>query len=180
MDPRKNFSLSAEELSRMRDQTFVWHIDLPPDAIQDEEMTVLEIEGTLTLKRQLNVIRCSGDLQVRLRLVSDQTLESYESELPVRFEESLEVVDYLDLPEKFELSRDEVVEQVRPEDPINLVELLRQYIILSLPMQKMDPENCYNETLSQYAPREAEEAEIDPTWDAIRNTVASWEPPSEN
>ncbi len=178
MNPQKHLSVSPEELSHMRDQTYVWQVDLPADALRDDDMDVLQIEGTLTLKRYLNSVQCIGDLITRVRLISDVTLEPFETDVKVQFQEELEVIADRKLANTLELSLEDAVDQVTEEEPINLFELLRQYLILSLPMQKTDPENCYNEELTKYLP--GSRALIDPTWEAIRQKVESWEPPSEN
>lgn len=185
MNPQKPFTISAEELEHMRDQTFVWTIDLPPGTLKDDDMTVLDINGNLTLRRQLNVILCQGDLRARVRLTSGRTLEPYETEITVRFEEGLEVVNYnLQLPEKLELGMEDSVDQILPDQPIDIIELLRQHIILNLPYENPDSENaeagnCYNEDLSKYASNRTPDPEDSP-WSAIRKTVESWEQPSEN
>ncbi|MBF2054457.1 MAG: DUF177 domain-containing protein [Candidatus Sericytochromatia bacterium] len=177
MHRQKPLTVSAQELERMRDQTYVWQIDLPEGALQDDEMFLLWARGEMILQRKLNVISCRGTAQVRLRLQSDRTLQLFETEMDVHFDEGLEIVDKLVLPDTLELNQEDAVDQIRVDEPIDLNELLRQYVILSLPMQKRDPENepenCYNASLS---PQEA----VDPTWAAIRKTVESWEHPGAN
>jgi uncharacterized metal-binding protein YceD (DUF177 family) len=188
MNPNKPFTISAEELEHMRDQTFVWKIDLSPGSLKDDDMEVLDIEGTLTLRRQLDVVKCQGDLWVRVRLTSGRSLEPYETEMPIHFEEGLEIVQYVQLPEKLELGMDDAVDQIRPDQPIDLTELLRQHIILNLPFENPDArilpeaeafneaESCYNEASSE-APGDQN---LDSPWGAIRKTVESWEHPSDN
>ncbi|HEY9842745.1 MAG: DUF177 domain-containing protein [Candidatus Sericytochromatia bacterium] len=164
----------------MRDQTFVWEVDLPPGSFQDEDMDVLDIRGTLTLCKQLNVIKCVGDLQVKARLISGRTLEPFEVEFPVSFVEGLEVVQKYHFPEVLEFGMEDSVDQIRPDEPIDLNELIRQHIILNLPIQnpESEPEVCYNDDSSL---SEADsEPETDPAWDAVRKTVESWEKPSAN
>lgn len=175
--------ITAHELDYMRDKTFVWQIDAPPEQLSDEDMHVLQVEGTLTLKRDVNIIRCLGDLQATVRLTSDRTLKSYETDLDLQFEEGIEVVKHHSAVTEAEYASDDVMERVGPEDVIDLLELLRQYLILSLPMQKLESENCYNEELSRYAQDASAldtETDLDPAWQAIRETVKSWEQPSEN
>lgn len=177
--------ITAHELDYMRDKTFVWQIDAPPEQLSDEDMQVLSVDGTLTLKRDVNIIRCIADLKAKVRLTSDRTLETYDADLDLQFEEGLEVVKHHNVLDDAEYASDDVMERVGPEETIDLLELLRQYLILSLPMQKLESENCYNEELSQYAqdPSALEtetETEMDPAWQAIRETVKSWEQPSEN
>lgn len=178
MNPQKQLTVSPEELSHMRNQTYIWQVDLPAEALQDDDMDVLQIDGTLTLRRHLNSVQCVGDLNARVRLISDVTLKPFETDVKVQFSEVLEVIADRKLPDNLELSLEDAVDQVTEEEPINLFELLRQYLILSLPMQKTDPENCYNEELIKYQP--GRRALIDPTWEAIRQKVESWEEPSEN
>lgn len=178
MQPHKPITVSAEELEHMRDQTFVWDVDLPAGAIQDDDMDVLAVEGQLTLKKQLNFVLCLGKLKTQVRLTSDRTLTVFETEIPIAFEEGLEIVADPHLPAEYELNPEDAAEQITADQPIDLIELIRQYLILNLPMQKNDPENCYNEDLSRYA--RSREEEIDPTWEAIRKTVETWENPSQN
>lgn len=180
MKPQKPFTITAHELEHMRDQTFVWEVDLPSGAIQDDDMFVLAIDGTVTLRRQLNVIRCEGDLKVRVRLISGRTLEPYETLLQVNFVEGLEVVQKYHFPEDLEISREDAVDQVQPEQPIDLNELIRQHIILHLPMQnpETEAEVCYNDDSSQFEADVAQET--DPAWETVRKTVESWENPSQN
>ncbi|PKL79506.1 MAG: hypothetical protein CVV27_01695 [Candidatus Melainabacteria bacterium HGW-Melainabacteria-1] len=181
MKPNKPFTISAAELEHMRDQTFVWHVDLEPGSLQDEDMTLLAIEGTLTLRRQLNMIQCEGDLQAKVRMISGRSLEPFEAEFAVKFVEGMEVAEYFHFPENLEIGREDAVDQVKPDDPIDLIELVRQHIILNLPIQAPEsgdaPEICYNDGLS---PHESGPEEMDPAWEAIRKTVETWETPSDN
>lgn len=180
MKPQKPFTITSDELEYMRDQTFVWEVDLPSGAIQDEDMDVLEIVGTVKLCKQLNVVRCEGDLNVKVRLTSGRTLDPYEAVFPVKFDEGLEVVQKHFFPENLEISMEDSVDQIRPDEPIDLNELIRQHIILNLPMQnpETEAEVCYNDDSSQF---EADmPQETDPAWEAVRKTVESWEKPSAN
>lgn len=182
MKPDKPFTITAEELSRMRNQTFVWSVDLAPSTFDDEDMTLLELSGTLTLRRQLNVIKCQGDLLARASMISGRTLEPFEAEFPVVFEEGIEVTDSFHFPEHLELGLEDAVEQVQPDEPIDMTELIRQHIILNLPATSPDAESdeviCYNYDPLPSDP--SEDQEPGPAWDAIRKTVESWEQPSDN
>lgn len=176
--------ITAHELDYMRDKTFVWQVDAPPEQLSDQDMQVLNIGGTLTLKRDVNIIRCTGNLQAKVRLTSDRTLQTYDADLDLQFEEGIEIVKHKHAAlNEADRASDDVMDHVDPEENIDLLELLRQYLILSLPMQKLESENCYNEELSQYAQDSSAletDTDVDPAWQAIRKTVKSWEPPSEN
>ena len=176
--------ITAHELDYMRDKTFVWQVDAPPEQLSDQDMQVLSVGGTLTLKRDVNIIRCIGDLQAKVRLISDRTLQTYDTDIDLQFEEGIEVVQHKHIAlDEADYASDDVMDQVDPEESIDLLELLRQYLILSLPMQKLESENCYNEELSQYAQDSSTletDTDVDPAWQAIRETVKSWEQPSEN
>ncbi len=174
--------VSAHELEYMRDKTFVWQVDAPPALLSDEDMRVVSIAGTLTLRREVNMVRYIGKLNARVELTSDRTLENYETDLDIEFEDGIEVVTHHHLVEQTEFTSEDAVDSVTPEENINLLELLRQYLILNLPMQKLESENCYNEELSKYARDPAADAgdDIDPAWQAIRDKVKSWEKPSDN
>lgn len=175
--------ITAHELEFMRDKTFFWQVDAPPEQLSDKDMQVLSIVGTLTLKRDVNIIRCIGDLQAKVRLTSDRTLETYDTDLDLQFEEGIEIVKHKDVLGDADYASDDVMDRVGPEESIDLLELLRQYLILNLPMQKLESENCYNEELSQYAQDSSAldtDTDVDPAWQAIRKTVKSWEQPSEN
>jgi len=178
MNVHKPLTVSAQELERMRDQTFIWDVDLPAGLLQDEEMTVLAVQGQVTLQRQLNTVACRGELRVRVQLQSDRDLAFYETELDVHFDEGLEIIDKFNLPDKLELNLEDAIDQIRVDQPIDLHELIRQYVVLNLPMQKKDPETCYNEDFPRYVL--ADEETVDPTWEAIRKTVENWEQPGQN
>lgn len=177
-ESHKPITVSAEELALMPDQTFVWDVDLSSGAIQDDEMDVLSLQGSLTVRRQANLVVCQGDFKARVRLVSDRSLTEYETEIPVRFEDGLKVAQTQDFPNELELSVDDAVEQIAVDQAIDLLDLIRQHLILNLPMQKNDPENCYTEDLSRYA--RSNQKDIDPAWEMIRRTVENWENPSQN
>lgn len=179
MKPQKPFTITSDELEYMRDQTFVWEVDEPPSSFDDDDMKVLALDGKLTLRKQLNVIRCEGDLKVKVQMISGRTLEPFEVELPVKFVEGLEVVQKYHFPDNLEIGMDDAVDQIRPDEPINLQELIRQHIILNLPLQnpETEAEVCYNDDSTQ--PDEAEQ-EMNSAWDAVRKTVESWEKPSQN
>lgn len=186
MNPRKKpLKISAEELSHMRNETYVWDVDLPSGVLCDDDMEVLEVKGTVTLARHKNLVQCTGDCTAQVKLTSDRTLDSFEVEIVVQFEEGLEIVDYYQLPETLKLSLEDAVEHIHEDKPIDLFELLRQHIILSLPMQKSEPGSCYNNHLSQYASADeenasADEEDVESAWDMIRKTVETWEKPSHN
>lgn len=179
MKPQKPFTITSDELEYMRDQTFIWEVDEPPASFNDEDMQVLALSGTLTLRKQLNVIRCEGDLQVKVRLISGRTLEPFELSLPVKFVEGLEVVEKYHFPENLEIGMEDAVDQIRSDEPIDLRELVRQHIILNLPSQNPEPEAevCYNDDSTQ---SDEAEPEIQSAWEAVRKTVESWEKPSQN
>lgn len=175
--------ITAHELDFMPDKTFLWQVDAPPEQLSDKEMQVLSVAGTLILKRDVNIIRCLGDLQAKVRLISDRTLEAYDADLILQFEEGIEIIKHKAALEDADYASDDVMERVSPEESIDLLELLRQYLILNLPMQKLESENCYNEELYQYAQESLPldtDIDVDPAWQAIRDTVKSWEQPSEN
>ncbi len=176
------FTITPDELGSMQNQAFTWDIDLPSGVIKDQDMEVLDIQGTVTLQRQLNLIRCQGNLQVSARLFNSRNLGTDQVSFPVAFTEGLEIVEYLHLPDKLELSLEDAVDHIRADEAIDLTELIRQHIILNLPNPSLDPHDapsiCYNESSSEYV--SGLDQENDPTWDAIRKTVESWEKPSQN
>lgn len=176
------FTITPDELERMRNQTFTWKVDLPSGAFKDQDMEVLDIQGSVTLRRQLNLIRCEGNLHVSVRLFNGRNLETDLVSFPVEFTEGLEIVENLHLPDKLELSLEDAVDHVRVDEAIDLTELIRQHIILNLPNPSLDPHDelgiCYNESSHEYV--SGLDQKNDPTWDAIRKTVESWEKPSQN
>ncbi|PIQ26781.1 hypothetical protein COW36_00485 [bacterium (Candidatus Blackallbacteria) CG17_big_fil_post_rev_8_21_14_2_50_48_46] len=170
----QKFYITPAELSRLPQKTAVFELDFPPGHFDDPEMKVKSLKGQIRLELQTNIIRIWAEVQACLELICDRTLNPYLFEQNFNFEEAVEVVSEYSFEENLELTPEEAGEQILPEEELDIAELIRQYIILNLPAQKLSSESCYNEDLARVN-QSFDFSSPDPAWESIRQAVQSWE-----
>lgn len=173
----EKLAITPAALSRLPQKTAVFDLRVPPGVFDDSEMHIHEINGAVIVELQARLLRCKGKVNVFLQLICDRTLQPFDTTLDFSFEEIMEVVPEYTFAEEAELTEDSH-EQILSEEELDLQELVRQYIILNLPAQKLSSETCYNEHLAnvnQDSSPDSDSPSIDPAWESIRQAVQSWE-----
>lgn len=170
----ENLSITPLFLSHLPEKKAVFELNFPQGVFDDEDMIVHQIGGQVQIELQANVLRIWGDVDARIELTCDRTLERFITPLQFSFEEALAVVPEYKYYECLEIRPDDASEQILPHEIVNLQEIIRQYIILNLPAQKLSSETCYNEYLVRVN-QNADSAVPDPAWESIRQVVQSWE-----
>jgi uncharacterized metal-binding protein YceD (DUF177 family) len=170
----EKLAITPSALSRLPQKTAVYELQLPPGIFDDEDMRIHTISGEVRVELQAQLLRCKGKVSVSLELLCDRTLKPYDTALEFSFEEILEVVPEYNYSEEHELSLDDVNEQILFEEEVDLAELVRQYIILNIPAQRLSSETCYNEHLASVN-QDSDSLPIDPKWETIRQVVQSWD-----
>ena len=168
--------ITPVRLGQLPGKTAIFELaELTPAIFNDPDMTVKQLSGQLRTELQTRLLRIWADVSAEVELICDRTLNPFLTELKFHFEEALEVIpeDY-QFQELQELEPDAAAEQVYAEQEIDLVDLLRQYLILNLPLQKLSPETCYNE-MSVSVDSSTPSSVPDPIWNSIRQAVESWE-----
>lgn len=172
----ENLSITPTFLSHLPDKKAVFELRFPQGVFDDDDMTIHQIDGQVRLELQTNVLRIWGEVEVRVELTCDRTLERFISPLQFSFEEALAVVPEYEYShdECLEISPGDASEQILPDEALDLQEIIRQYIILNLPAQKLSSETCYNEHLA-CVNQSSDSYLPDPAWESIRQVVQSWE-----
>lgn len=177
----EKLAIAPSALSRLPQKTAVFDLCVPPGVFDDPDMSVHQISGEVRVELQARLLRCKGKVDVTLQLLCDRTLQPFDTTLAFSFEEIMEVVPEYTYLAEAELT-DDSHEQILPEEELDLQELVRQYIILNLPAQKLSSETCYNEHLANVNQEsnpdsnpDSDSLPIDPAWESIRQAVQSWE-----
>jgi uncharacterized metal-binding protein YceD (DUF177 family) len=176
MSAPETLFITPARLAQLPQKTAVFDLsELSPSLFNDADMTVKQLSGQLKTELQTRLLRIWADVSAEVELICDRTLNPFVTVLDFHFEEALEVIpeDY-QFQELQEFSADDAAEQVYPEQEIDLSDLVRQYLILNLPLQKISPETCYNE-MSVPVNHNSPSSVPDPIWNSIRQAVESWE-----
>lgn len=161
------------KIEKATDKTLSIFFKTDIDLSQDIGQLLEPIEGTFTLEIKQKVLLCSGAFEAKLTLKCDRCLKDYTITQDLQINEALEIVDVIELLEEVELQMQDAHEQITIDDSIDLVDLLRQHIILNLPYKKVCSENCYNEDLKTL--NETNKKNIDPRWEKLKQLSESWE-----
>ena len=137
------FSVKELELKKVRfDVAFPpGEIDFSGDGL--EQVTPLEAQGSAELlANTLGEIRIQGELRVRMRCACDRCLEP--AEFPIESGFDLFYRPALDDQVDEEVAIDEGESEIAFYEGggIELKEILREYIMLALPMQRVCREDC--------------------------------------
>lgn len=176
-----HLTITPLALASLPRQEAIFEINLPSGLLQDEDMYVLSALGEVKVALQKQLLLCQGSIDVVVRTNCSRTGEPFESDLKVTFKEWLEVVERSrQLPSELELSLDDASEQISHEDPLDILELIRQYVILNLPTQNTSSESCYNDYSSQESKTSSRTLGDHPSWEAIRAAVIAQENENED
>lgn len=124
------------------------------DLHSEAETLVDPVRGELLVTRTSNqVLQVQGEFHTRVRMDCDRCGNPFELPVDFSLDEPLEVVEG-------PLSAIEVEEAVSPTGTLNATDLIRQGLLLSLPVRKL----CGCEPLPQLTEQERQ----DPRWAALK------------
>ncbi|HEY9720374.1 MAG TPA: DUF177 domain-containing protein [Oscillatoriaceae cyanobacterium] len=124
------------------------------DLHSEVETLVDPVRGDLTVTRTSNqVLQVQGRFHTRVRLVCDRCGSDFELPVDFSLDEPLEVVEG-------PLSATEVEEAVTATGTLDATDLVRQGLLLNLPVRKL----CGCEPL----PQQSEQERQDPRWAALK------------
>ncbi len=107
------------------------------------------------------------DLEGTVRVACDRCADVFD--LPIAAEQEF----FLKLGSEAKEEADNVIVLPVDQQEFDLSDLIYEYIILAMPMQRVHPEGRCNEEMLQYLTehegREEEETETDPRWSALKN-----------
>ena len=136
------FSVKELEIKKVR-----FEVTFPPGEIEYDEgltqATPLEARGTAELlANTLGEIRIRGDLKVRMRSDCDRCLEPAEFPIDSNFDLFYRPAQG-DLGEEVEIDGGESEIAFYEGGGIELMDVLREYVLLSMPMQRICREDCH-------------------------------------
>jgi uncharacterized protein len=137
------FSVQELEVKKVR-----FDVAFPPGEIQyDEDLrqaTPLEVEGSAELlAHTLGEIRVRGHLKVRMRAECDRCLEQAEFPIDSNFDLFYRPATKAEYGEEVEIDEGETEIAFYQGGGIELEDVLREYVLLSMPMQRICREDCH-------------------------------------
>lgn len=152
-------SISANELLKKTDNKASYQIDKDFAIDDDQVKTLDDISGKLELQLRNNFVIATGNFKSSVELVCDRCTNNYTSLLEFDFDEAIEVSEKEILKDEVEFDSEDVHEHVSADEQIDVVDLLRQYVLLNMPMKSLCSEDCVNEKLEKF---NSEKSDIDP------------------
>lgn len=136
--------LSLKELERGK---VAFRETYPPGVIPFLEEQIrqdggLEVEGSAELSQALMEISVRGHLRVRMEADCDRCLEPVSFPIDTSFELSYLPASSLDAGEEFAIEEAEVKAGFYEGAGLDLADVLREQILLELPMQRLCGEDC--------------------------------------
>jgi uncharacterized protein len=137
------FSVKELELKKVR-----FDVAFPPGEIQDDQglsqATPLEAEGAAELlPHTLGEIRIKGHLKVRMRSDCDRCLEPAEFPIDSDFDLFYRPAHRAGYEEDVEIDEGESEVAFYEGGGVELKDILREYVLLSMPMQRVCREDCH-------------------------------------
>ena len=136
------FSVKELEIKKLR-----FDVSFPPGEIQYEEglrqATPLEVQGEAELlAHTLGEIRIRGHLKVRMRADCDRCLEPAEFPIDSNFDLFYRPENRPGFEEEVEIDEGETEIAFYEGGGIELKDVIREFVLLSMPMQRICSENC--------------------------------------
>lgn len=136
------FSVKELELKKVR-----FNVTFPPGEIRyDEELrqaTPLDVEGSAELlPHTQGEIRIKGHLRVRMSADCDRCLEGAEFPIDSNFDLFYRPAARIEDDDEVEIDEGETEIAFYEGEGIELEDVLREYILLSMPMQRICREEC--------------------------------------
>ncbi len=115
-----------------------------PDTGEDDQLLGIDgpLEASLSISRTDQVYLLEGHLNGRLRIRCDRCLEPYSQDLDCDFSFSLAAGPSDDRPGEVELTGEDLSVEFVKEGQIELDEIVREQVYLSLPMKSRCRESC--------------------------------------
>lgn len=157
-------SFSANELSRKEDNKVSFEIDEPIELSEDLE-SAGNTKGQVQFQLRNNFIIIDGNFTSPVKLTCDRCAKKFDHQLNFDIDEVIEVSDEPYPTGEVEFTADEVHEQIKFDEQIDLEDYIRQYIILNIPSKNICSEDCTNEKVD--AINAESENSIDPRWEKL-------------
>ena len=157
-------SFSADELEKKEDQKVSFEIDERIELSEDLE-SAGNTKGNVEFQLRNGFILIEGNFLSPIKLTCDRCAKKIDYQLNFDVDEVIEVNDQPYPTGEVEFITEEIHEQVKSDEHIDLHDYIRQYIILNIPTKTVCSEDCVNpelETLNLQA-----QNSIDPRWEKL-------------
>jgi uncharacterized metal-binding protein YceD (DUF177 family) len=156
-------SFCANELFYKKNNQVVFEINQEID-LYDSKKSFVQGNVNFTLKD--NFILSKGTFSSKVTLLCDRCCNSFEKDLIFNVDESIEVLNKKSIyPKELELTLENTFEQVFHTQKVDVIDYIRQFIILNIPYKNLCSENCKNDKIISL---DLEENKlIDPRWEKL-------------
>jgi len=159
----KTLSVSINEIEMAEDKTVTLKINHKIDVPEDLCKLKDKVTGSLVLKIQNNFLMLdSTDFHAPLILKCDRCLNEYTHILDFKIDEAIEITDNPCALPEVELEYDKCFEFISSSEEIDVIDLIRQYVIINLPLKKICNPDCQGIKYSL-----TEEDFNDPRWASL-------------
>ncbi len=157
-------SFSASELARKENQEVSFEIDEPIELFNDLESSG-NTKGKVKFQLRNGFILIGGKVLSPIKLTCDRCAKKLDYQLNFDIDEVIEVNDEPYPTGEVEFTTEEINEQIKSDEQIDLKDYIRQYIILNIPSKNVCSEDCVNSDLE--AVNSQFENNIDPRWEKL-------------
>ncbi|MDQ3375160.1 MAG: DUF177 domain-containing protein [Acidobacteriota bacterium] len=164
------------DLVTIRDADISFDFILKPDEIDldsDEAKLKHEIKVKGSLKKGIAQTDVQGNIDARVEIECSRCLQTAEQSLEFPFNATFVTPEHYTDEKEAELKADDLDVSIIEDDKIDLKELVREQILLAIPVQVLCREDCRGLCQKCGASRNlidcnCEEKEIDPRWQSLR------------
>lgn len=122
-----------------------------------------ETSGEISFELRNGFILATGNFKSPVELICDRCTKPYLLDVDFEIDEAIKVSDKSEFKEEMGFEAEEIHEQVTSEEEIDVVDFVRQYLILNLPSKRLCSEDCTNDIVEEYnKSSENDIEEIDP------------------
>lgn len=157
-------SFCANDLVKKEDNKVSFEVD-EKIKISDDIPSTGNTVGKVEFQLRNNFILIGGKFETPVRLACDRCTKDYDMNLKFDIDEVIEVSDRPLPTEDLEFSVENFHEQITSIEQIDIVEYIRQYIILNIPTKKLCSETCINDDINAFNAKA--ENEVDPRWEKL-------------
>jgi uncharacterized protein len=158
----KSLLVSIKEIEMAEDTTLSLNINHKIDLPENLCKLTGEVKGKISLTIQNKFLLLDGSFYSPLLLTCDRCLEQYPYNLDFEIDEALEITDTPCTISDLELEYDKCFETISITEDVDVGDIIRQYIIINLPLKKVCDPGCQGIYSS-----EKEEEFIDPRWGSL-------------
>lgn len=156
------FSFCANDLLYKKNNEIDFEIEQEIDLDDDNKSYT---RGYIKFILKNDFVLSKGNLESNLELICDRCNNSFNKKLDFVIDEAIEVINKKrDYPEELELNLEKIFEQVLHTQKINVIDYIREFIIINIPYKNLCSDDCKNDKIISL---NLEAKNIDPRWEDL-------------